>query len=108
MLISFIMSSALSYNFIKQLAALPFVDEIWLYGSRARGDNKERSDIDLAIIAPKATTHQWLKISDIVENADTLLKIDYVRFDQLKDSDKLKDNILNYKKILYQKETDKL
>ena len=78
------MSASLeSYNFIKQLAQLSFVDEIWLYGSRARGDNQERSDIDLAILAPRASNEEWLKIPEIVENADTLLKVDYIRFDRL-------------------------
>lgn len=37
------------YKFLKQLTKLPFVDEIWLFGSRIRGYNSERSDIDLAI-----------------------------------------------------------
>ena len=29
----------LEYNFIQQLQMLPFVDEIWLFGSRSRNDN---------------------------------------------------------------------
>ncbi len=38
------------YQFFKKLCALPFIEQIWLYGSRARENNKSRSDIDLAII----------------------------------------------------------
>lgn len=75
------------YKFIEQLKSLPFVDEVWLYGSRARGDNKERSDIDLAIVCPKATDQNWYDLLDVIENADTLLEIDCVRFDKLKDSE---------------------
>jgi len=74
------------YKFIEQLKSLPFVDEVWLYGSRARGDNEERSDIDLAIVCPKATDKNWYSLLDIIENADTLLKIDCVRFDKLSES----------------------
>ena len=37
------------YDFIKKLKALPFVERIILFGSRARGDNLPRADIDLAI-----------------------------------------------------------
>lgn len=41
--------------------AFDFIDEICLFGSRARGDNKERSDIDLAIVCPRASDTDWLK-----------------------------------------------
>ncbi|HBB53113.1 MAG TPA: hypothetical protein DCZ80_04370 [Legionellales bacterium] len=40
----------LHYRFIKELSLLDFVNEIWLFGSRAREDNQARSDIDLAIL----------------------------------------------------------
>ncbi len=66
---------------IEKLKSLPFIDEIWLFGSRARGDNLERSDIDLAILCSSASDSDWLKVNDIIENADTLLKIDCIRFD---------------------------
>jgi predicted nucleotidyltransferase len=35
-----------------RLAQHPEVERIWLFGSRARRDNFERSDIDFAIEAP--------------------------------------------------------
>ncbi len=81
------------YEFIKKLKSLPFVKQIILYGSRARKTNQSRSDIDIAIICPNATNDQWLEILDIIYEADTLLLIDCVRFDQLKDND-FKSNIL--------------
>jgi len=92
-----------SYLFIKKLQSLPFVKEIWLFGSRSRGDNKERSDIDIAIICPNITGQEWLKVVDIIENADTLLKIDYVRFEPNKISNELYENILKSKKVIYVK-----
>ncbi len=92
-----------NYKFLESLAKLPFIEEIWLFGSRARDTNDERSDIDIAIICPKATNSDWLQVSNILENADTLLKIDYVRFDLLKLGDKFRDNILRYKKIIYKR-----
>ena len=93
------------YIFLKELAVLPFVEKIILYGSRARMDNTKKSDIDLAIECPQATDKQWVfEILKIIENADTLLKIDCVRFDELKDGTKFKNEILNDGIILYQKE----
>jgi len=86
------MSQLKKYKFIEQLKSLPFVEEVWLYGSRSRKDNIERSDIDLAIVCPKATDNDWLEIQKIIEEADTLLEIDYVRFDKLKEG-KFKERI---------------
>ena len=43
-------------------------------------DNDEHSDIDIAIINPNITDQEWLEVMDIIENADTLLKIDCIRF----------------------------
>lgn len=88
------------YNFIEKIKNLNFVKEVWLFGSRARGDNEDKSDIDLAIVCKENTTDfDWNKIIDIIENRDTLLMVDFVRFDKL-NSGKFKDNILRDKKVL--------
>ncbi len=91
------------YRFMNALAKLAFVEEIWLFGSRARGDHSERSDIDLALLCPKASDQDWSKVLHIIEEADTLLKIDCIRFDSLGAEDLLKKNILQFKKVLYSK-----
>lgn len=82
------------------MAALPFVEAIWLYGSRARGQHRERSDIDLAISAPGASEAQWQQVLNLVEDADTLLQIDCVRLDTLPEGDPLLRNILAEGKLL--------
>ncbi|WP_111638661.1 nucleotidyltransferase family protein [Marinomonas shanghaiensis] len=73
------------YGFWHKLVALPFVEAVYLFGSRARGDARPKSDIDLAINCPSASFQQWQKVLDIVEEADTLLGIDVVRYDHLGD-----------------------
>jgi hypothetical protein len=93
-----------SYQFFKKLCQLKFVDEIWLFGSRARGDNEERSDIDLAIICPSANRTDWNLVTDIVNNADTFLKIDCIRFEKNTLTPEFYQNILKDKKVLYMKE----
>jgi nucleotidyltransferase substrate binding protein (TIGR01987 family) len=93
-----------SYLFFKKMCQLDFIDEIWLFGSRARGDNQERSDIDLALICPRATPSDWRLVMEIVNNADTFLKIDCVRFQQNTLTPAFYNNILKDKKVVYMKE----
>ncbi|AFC71683.1 nucleotidyltransferase substrate binding protein [Rickettsia australis str. Cutlack] len=68
-----------------------------------RGYNEERSDIDIAIICSNITDQKWLKVMDIIENADTLLKIDCVRFESTKISPELYEKILKEKKLYMSK-----
>ena len=97
------MMSIVHCKFFKKIAALRVVDEIWLYGSRARGDNAERSDIDIAIVCPNASDIDWSEIKDIVCKADTLLEIDCVRFDAFAEDATIRSEILRDKKVLYSK-----
>jgi uncharacterized protein len=71
------------YAFFNKLTELPFVDVIYVYGSRARGDADERSDIDLAILCPEATEEDWKQVEAIATNADILVSVDVVRWDKL-------------------------
>lgn len=96
------MDSITQYAFFKRLTAMPFIEAIYLYGSRARGDGQPRTDIDLAISCPTADTNQWAEIRRVIEEADTLLKIDCVRYDQI-ESQSLLTEINRDKVTLYAK-----
>ncbi len=89
----------LNYSFIQRLTELPYINHIYLYGSRARGDHRPRSDLDLAIECPQASNQDWQQILEIIEDADTLLSIDVLRYDQLQEG-LLKENIDRDKKII--------
>jgi len=93
------------YQFLQQLAALPFVEAIWLFGSRARGEQRQRSDIDLAIECPTASEAQWQQVLAIVDEADTLLPIDCVRLDDLSPQSPLYQAILRDRVALYRRMT---
>lgn len=97
------MQTNVRYQFLNELKLLPFVEEIWLFGSRARGDHHPKSDMDLAILCPSATEEEWLQVLEIVDNADTLLKIDCLRFAKDRIDATLYKKILQEKKILYAK-----
>lgn len=64
------------YTLIAALGEKYNAEKILLFGSRARGDNRERSDIDLAIygMPQKNRAFFWSDIDDL----PTLLKFDLV------------------------------
>lgn len=90
------------YEFYYELRLLPFVQAIYLYGSRARQSNQEGADIDLAISCPHATQEDWDKIQAIVKNADTALGIDCVRYDAIEDA-RFKEKVDKDKKLLFER-----
>ena len=89
-------------QFFKKLIALPFVEKVYLFGSRARGEGTKRADIDLAIVCPQASNEEWDQVLELIAMADTLLEIDCVRFDTIK-KDKFKQAILKDHRVLFER-----
>ena len=93
---------ALIEDLAGRLARHPAVARVWLFGSRARGDNFERSDIDLAIEAPSMDHGDWLRIKlDFEDEAPTLLLIDLVRFEDAPEI--LREQILDEGIVVYER-----
>ena len=63
---------------IMQLARENQVEKVILFGSRARGDYKEQSDIDLAFCGGRSSRF----ILDVDEKTSTLLQFDVVDLDK--------------------------
>ena len=68
---------------VARLAAEPEVRRVVLFGSRARGDGRERSDVDLALDAPGLSRAGWLRLWADAQEADTLYRIDLVRLNEV-------------------------
>ena len=85
-------------NEIKDLAIKCGVEKVILFGSRARGDNKERSDIDLAIEGGNAA----LFAVEADEKIQTLLMFDIVDLGGFV-QDELRQSIEREGKIIYDK-----
>ena len=79
---------------LHQLLDIAEVEQVWLFGSRARGDAAPRADIDIviAIAAPAATPERWHLILARIDDAPTLLPIDVTRLEEA--SPALRDEIL--------------
>lgn len=86
---------------VQQFGLIPNVQSVLLFGSRARGDAADRSDFDLAIDAPDLTKENWDKIYWMVEDAETLYKIDCVWLQ--KANEEFKNNILRDAKVLFKR-----
>ena len=88
------------YSLIAALGETYNAEKILLFGSRARGDNRERSDIDLAIYGmPKENQPRFFFA---VDDLPTLLKFDIVHITEHTDAELVK-NIEKDGVILYEK-----
>ena len=90
----------------KILADFPQVETVILYGSRAKGNYKPGSDIDLTFKGNNLNVNMLNKIS--LQFDDLLLPytFDLSVFDQI-DNKELVDHIERVGKIFYQKELEK-
>ena len=62
---------------------MPDIDRVWIFGSRARGNARDNSDIDLAVDAPELTDGQWSRLLQSIENLPTLYKVDAVHWQRV-------------------------
>lgn len=74
------------------------IEKLVLFGSRARGTNTERSDIDIAVYGGDYDYFYW----DVKEKIHSLLMFDIVQADELI-SEELKQEIEKDGVIIYEK-----
>jgi len=63
------------------------VEKIILYGSRAKGNFKSGSDIDLVLVAPEMTTSDLLKIESQIDELSLPYKVDLSILHQIDNSE---------------------
>lgn len=98
-------STGISQRFIGELrkycSTNAHIDKVLLYGSRARGDFRRTSDIDLAVYTSHTTHSQQNLIEQAIIDMSTPLKIDIVFMDRLT-KDKLIENIIKDGMVIYE------
>lgn len=84
---------------IRALAVRHDIDRVILFGSRARGDNRECSDIDLAVSGGKSAEFAL----DVDDEVWTLLSFDVVNLDGVVQQELLesinRDGVVIYEKV---------
>ncbi len=90
---------------VAEIATDPAVDRVVLFGSRAKGTARQRSDVDLAVEAPDASIRTWSRLQELAEEAETLLTIDLVRLDTA--NAEFRDEILREGVTLYARRDDR-
>lgn len=94
-------------NISKVFTGFPKVEEVILYGSRALGNYRSGSDIDLAIFSEEINFTELLDIERKLDELDLAYTIDLLLFSKL-DNENLKEHILNFGKVFYKKSSSEV
>lgn len=84
------------------LAAFPAIERVILYGSRAKGNYRRGSDIDLAIVGDGFTEAQLLELDTRLDDLLLPYTVDLCRFETIQNRD-LIDHIERVGEIFYKK-----
>jgi nucleotidyltransferase substrate binding protein (TIGR01987 family) len=79
------------------------ISKVLLFGSRARGDHNEKSDYDIAVVAPSIDSANKLRLIEEINNVNTLHKIDLVFINSLNENTAICKNIRKDGKTLMDK-----
>lgn len=80
----------------------PSIEQVWLYGSRAKGSYQPGSDVDLALVGAAINRHIVTRIHTILEDESPVpYFFDVVNWNSLNNA-KVKDEIQRTAQLLYQ------
>jgi len=77
------------YQYIHATVVAPLKNQgatVWIFGSRARGDHKEFSDLDLMVESEKDVSSYIGNIQEILENGNFPYKVEIVQSKDFADS----------------------
>lgn len=90
---------------LKHLANIEGLEQAWLFGSRAMGNYKEGSDIDIAIKGTSLNRHSILQAIDILNEEEPIpFYIQIIDFSTI-ENEKLRKHIKTKGKLLINRNT---
>ena len=78
------------------------IDKVVLYGSRAKGNYKQFSDVDITLVGDTLTHNSWSRLSTDIDDLSLPYQFDISIYHTLANSD-LIDHIQRIGKTIYQK-----
>ena len=85
---------------VRVFDAFPGLEAVWIFGSRARGLQRDASDIDLAVDAPHIDERQFIALKSQVEDQDLIYRTDIVWLQEVKD-ETFRSEILRHRKAFW-------
>jgi predicted nucleotidyltransferase len=89
------------------LVKFPSLESAVIYGSRARGNYRKGSDIDIALFGKDITFGELSRLDWELDDLLLPYKLDLLLFHEL-ENEELRDHILQDGKLLYQRATDRV
>lgn len=89
-------------SLIKVFKSTPNLDEVIVFGSRAKGNYSEGSDIDLAIKGKNITIETVLGLMSEIDRLDLLYKVEIQNYDAISNDD-LREHIDRAGKTLWRR-----
>ncbi|WP_271628686.1 nucleotidyltransferase domain-containing protein [Caldicellulosiruptor sp. DIB 104C] len=77
-----------------------------IFGSRARGDYRRGSDVDICIWLEEESENPIYKIQDELEEVNTILLFDVVAFNSIT-KESLKESIMKEGAVIYERENSR-
>lgn len=88
-------------NIVSILKNYKTLDKAVIFGSRARGEYKYNSDIDIALFGNNLTKNDFFQILNRIDEIDTHFSFDILHYDTLLKPE-LKNNIIKDGVVIYE------
>jgi uncharacterized protein len=79
-------------EFVRVFQRYPQIEQVLIFGSRAKGTDKPWSDFDLAVVAPTMSEREFSSLWNELDDLDLVFKLDVLHWDRLP-QDRLKEKI---------------
>ena len=96
------------YNDLERVfRRFPGIEQVLIYGSRAKGTDKPYSDIDLAVVAPIMSDSEFSRLWNDLDGLELVFKLDVLHWDRMGEQ-KLKESIIRHGRLFYPLDREQL